>query len=88
MLFVASMIWLLNSRRAINGAIYFKCLTYITLIFLLLSYVATLCSMSDDFAIGSIRFMVYLATTLPLLFLFLVILSFLFRAALAAMVTI
>ena len=85
---VASMIQLVDSRRSMKEAIYVKRLTYIALIFLPLSYVATLFSMSDDFAIGSTGFKIYLVTAIPLLFLVLAISSLPFRSALTTMIAV
>ncbi|KAF2123800.1 hypothetical protein P153DRAFT_401698 [Dothidotthia symphoricarpi CBS 119687] len=62
-----SMVQLMDSRRAMEETIYVKRLTYVALIFLPLSFVASLFSMNEDFAVNSSGFKVYLATALPLL---------------------
>ncbi|KAI0380703.1 hypothetical protein F5Y04DRAFT_96510 [Hypomontagnella monticulosa] len=80
---ITSIIQLLDSRRSTVEAIYVKRLTYIALIFLPLSFVATLFSMSDFFSIDGDHFWIYIATAVPLLLLVLVISSSPITTALA-----
>ncbi|KAK6958361.1 hypothetical protein Daesc_001160 [Daldinia eschscholtzii] len=64
---MASIIQLLDSRRSVVEAIYVKRLTYIAIVFLPLSFVATLFSMSDNFSIAGTGVWIYVATAVPLL---------------------
>jgi hypothetical protein len=64
---LTSTIQLIDSRRAITETLYLKRLTYIALIFLPLSCVSSVFSMSEDFAINSSRFWIYLVTAIPVL---------------------
>lgn len=64
---LTSMIQLMESRRAMEETVYVKRLTHIALFFLPLSFVASLFSMNEGFAINTSGFKVYLATALPLL---------------------
>lgn len=82
---VTSMIQLIDSRRSMKETIYVKRLTYIALVFLPLSYVAALFSMSEKFAIGSSGFKIYLATAIPLLLLVLATSNFPLRLVISAM---
>jgi hypothetical protein len=68
-----SMVQLLDSRRSIVEAVNVRRLTYIALVFVPLSWVASLFSMSDNYSPGNEHFWVYFATALPLLFLVLLI---------------
>ncbi|KAH8734311.1 hypothetical protein BGZ61DRAFT_559911 [Ilyonectria robusta] len=61
-----SMVQLFDSRRSILEAINVRRLTYIALIFVPLSWVASLFSMSDTYSPGHENFWVYFATALPL----------------------
>lgn len=61
-----SMVQLFDSRRSILEAINVRRLTYIALIFVPLSWVASLFSMSDAYSPGHRNFWVYFATALPL----------------------
>jgi Mg2+ and Co2+ transporter CorA len=70
---IMSMIQLMDSRRATVEAVYVKRLTYIALFFLPLSFVASLFSMSESFAVNTSGFKTYLATAFPLLVLVLLI---------------
>jgi len=63
---LTSMIQLMESRRAMEETVYVKRLTHIALFFLPLSFVASLFSMNEGFAINTSGFKVYLATALPL----------------------
>lgn len=71
-----SMVQLLDSRRSILEATNVRRLTYIALVFVPLSWVASLFSMSDDFSPGHEQFWVYFATALPLLVLVLLLSAF------------
>ncbi|OTA91094.1 hypothetical protein M434DRAFT_33012 [Hypoxylon sp. CO27-5] len=64
---MTSIIQLLDSRRSTIEAIYIKRLTYIALIFMPLSFVATLFSMSEPFSIAGNGFLIYIAAAFPLL---------------------
>ncbi|OTB15890.1 hypothetical protein K445DRAFT_366502 [Daldinia sp. EC12] len=70
---MASIIQLLDSRRSVVEAIYVKRLTYIAIVFLPLSFVATLFSMSDNFSIAGTGVWIYVATAVPLLLVVLVV---------------
>ncbi|KAH6666093.1 hypothetical protein B0J14DRAFT_605292 [Halenospora varia] len=72
---LTSTIQLIDSCRAMTETVYVKRLTYIALVFLPLSYVASVFSMNDDFAINSRRFWIYLITAFPLLALVLILSS-------------
>ncbi|KAG5751471.1 hypothetical protein H9Q69_013919 [Fusarium xylarioides] len=61
-----SMIQILDSRRSIREAINAKRLTYIALVFVPLSWVASLFSMGGDFLPGKGLFWVYFVVGLPL----------------------
>lgn len=63
---ITSMIQLLDTRRSITEAVNVKRVTYIALVFVPLSWVASLFSMSDEYSPGGSRFWVYFATGLPL----------------------
>ncbi|CAG9986826.1 unnamed protein product [Clonostachys byssicola] len=63
-----SMVQLLDSRRAILEAVSVRRLTYIALIFVPLSWVSSLFSMSDTYLPGHSRFWVYFAVAVPLVF--------------------
>jgi len=54
-------------------------LTYLALVFLPLSYGASIFSMNDDFVVNSSRFWIYLVTALPLLILVLILSSVSFQ---------
>ncbi|CAI4218905.1 unnamed protein product [Parascedosporium putredinis] len=64
---------MLDSRRSILDAANIKRLSHIALVFVPLSWVASLFSMSDVYAPGSGRFWVYFATALPVLLLVLLL---------------
>jgi len=70
---LTSTIQLIDSRRATKETVYVKRLTYIALVFLPLSYVASMFSMNDSFAINSSRFWIYPITAFPLLTLVLIL---------------
>ncbi|KAI1202961.1 hypothetical protein F5X97DRAFT_319116 [Nemania serpens] len=73
---LASTIQLTDSRRALCEAIYIKRLTYIALIFLPLSFVSSVLSISEQFAVNSGRFWIYLSTAILLLIIVLAISHF------------
>lgn len=75
---LTSMIQLVETRRAMEEMIYVKHLTYIALVFLPLSYVATLFSMSERFAVDSGGFVIYLLSAVSLLVVVLLISRFSF----------
>jgi Mg2+ and Co2+ transporter CorA len=62
-----SMVQLLDSRRSILEAVSVRRLTYIALVFVPLSWVSSLFSMSDTYLPGHGRFWVYFAVALPLI---------------------
>lgn len=62
-----SMVQLLDSRRSTLEAANVSRLTYIALVFVPLSWVASLFSMSDEYSPGHRYFWVYVATALPLM---------------------
>ena len=64
-----AVVQLLDARRSIAEAVNVRRLTYIALVFVPLSWVATLFSMAEKYAPGSGDFWVYFATALPLLLL-------------------
>lgn len=64
-----SMVQLLESRRSMLEAANVSRLTFIALVFVPLSWVASLFSMADDYSPGHRNFWVYFATALPVLFL-------------------
>lgn len=66
---MTSIIQLLDLRRSTVETIYVKRLTYIALVFLPLSFVATLFSMSEPFSITDSGFWIYIVTAIPLLLL-------------------
>ncbi|KAI1799721.1 hypothetical protein F4811DRAFT_542606 [Daldinia bambusicola] len=70
---MASIVQLLDSRKSVIETIYVKRLTYIAIVFLPLSFVATLFSMSDNFSIAGTGVWIYVATALPLLLLVLIV---------------
>ena len=72
---LTSIIQLIDSRQSMKETTYVKRLTYIALVFLPLSYVASLFSMSEAFAVNTSGFKIYLATAAPLLILVLLISS-------------
>jgi hypothetical protein len=57
---------LIDSRRTIDEAVNVRRLTYIALVFVPLAWVASLFSMTDDFAPGGVYFWVYFAVSIPL----------------------
>lgn len=61
-----SMVQLLDSRRSIEEAVNVRRLTFIALVFIPLSWAASLFSMADDFVPGAAHFWVYFAVSLPL----------------------
>ncbi|KAH7156085.1 hypothetical protein EDB81DRAFT_880418 [Dactylonectria macrodidyma] len=61
-----SMVQLFDSRRSILEAVNVRRLTYIALVFVPLSWVASLFSMSEGYVPGNRNFWVYFATALPL----------------------
>lgn len=63
---VTSMVQLLDSRQSIAESVNVKRLTYVALVFVPLSWVATLFSMPGDFAPGQSKFWLYFAVSLPL----------------------
>ncbi|OAG37291.1 hypothetical protein AYO21_08476 [Fonsecaea monophora] len=63
---VTSMFQLIDSRRSIAEAINVRRLTIVALVFVPLSWVASLFSMTDDFAPGQSRFWLYFAVAVPL----------------------
>ncbi|KAH7122119.1 hypothetical protein B0J13DRAFT_589427 [Dactylonectria estremocensis] len=60
-----SMVQLFDSRRSILEAVNVRRLTYIALVFVPLSWVASLFSMSEGYVPGNRNFWVYFATALP-----------------------
>jgi len=70
------MVQLLDSRGSMLEAINVRRLTYIALVFVPLSWVASLFSMSDNYSPGHEQFWVYFATALPLLLLVLLLSAF------------
>ncbi|KFA54500.1 hypothetical protein S40293_10061 [Stachybotrys chartarum IBT 40293] len=64
-----SMVQLLDSRRSTLEAANVGRLTYIALVFVPLSWVASLFSMSDEYSPGHHYFWVYIATALPVMIL-------------------
>lgn len=62
-----SMVQLLDSRRSILEAVSVRRLTYIALVFVPLSWVSSLFSMSDTYLPGHSRFWVYFAVAFPLI---------------------
>ncbi|KAM7182567.1 hypothetical protein V8F33_014213, partial [Rhypophila sp. PSN 637] len=62
-----SMVTLLDSRRSIREAANVSRLTFIALVFVPLSWVASLFSMSDTYSPGQKNFWMYFATALPVL---------------------
>lgn len=71
-----SMVQLLDSRRSIVEAVNVRRLTYIALVFVPLSWVASLFSMSDAYSPGHEYFWAYFATALPVLSLVLLLSAF------------
>jgi hypothetical protein len=63
---VTSIVQLLDSQQSIAESINVKRLTYVALIFIPLSWVASLFSIPGDFAPGQSKFWVYFAVSLPL----------------------
>jgi Mg2+ and Co2+ transporter CorA len=68
-----SMVQLLDSRRWMLEAANVSRLTFIALVFVPLSWVASLFSMSENYSPGEENFWVYFATALPVLFLVLLL---------------
>ncbi|KAK4663970.1 uncharacterized protein QC763_501220 [Podospora pseudopauciseta] len=68
-----SMVQLLDSRRSIQEAANVSRLTFIALVFVPLSWVASLFSMSEDYSPGHKSFWVYFATALPVMILVLLL---------------
>jgi hypothetical protein len=68
-----SMVQLFDARRSMLEAANVSWLTYIALVFVPLSWVASLFSMSDDYSPGHEYFWVYFATALPVLLLVLLL---------------
>jgi CorA-like Mg2+ transporter protein len=64
-----SMVQLMDARRSVVEAMSVRHLTYIALIFIPLAFVASLFSMTGDYAPGKSRFWIYWVTALPLLLL-------------------
>jgi hypothetical protein len=63
---ITTMIQILDSRRSIEEAVNVRQLTYIALVFIPLSYSASIFSMVDNYAPGKEKFWVYFATAMPL----------------------
>lgn len=63
---ITTMIQILDSRRSIEEAANVRHLTYAALVFIPLSYAATIFSMADDYGPGKKNFWVYFATAMPL----------------------
>ncbi|KAI9155022.1 Zinc transport [Paramyrothecium foliicola] len=70
-----SMVQLGNTQQTILEAIAVRRLTYCALVFIPLSWVAALFSMSDSYSPGGENFWVYFVTALPLLFIVLILSS-------------
>ncbi|KAK0749760.1 hypothetical protein B0T18DRAFT_437194 [Schizothecium vesticola] len=68
-----SMVQLLDSRRWVLEAANVSRLTFIALVFVPLSWVASLFSMSENYSPGHTNFWVYFATAFPVLFLVLLL---------------
>ena len=68
-----SMVQLLDSRRWMLEAANVSRLTFIALVFVPLSWVASMFSMSENYSPGHENFWVYIATALPVLFLVLLL---------------
>ncbi|KAK4641509.1 hypothetical protein QC761_501220 [Podospora bellae-mahoneyi] len=68
-----SMVQLFDSRRSIQEAANVSRLTFIALVFVPLSWVASLFSMSEDYSPGHKSFWVYFATALPVMILVLLL---------------
>ncbi|KAI1362825.1 hypothetical protein F5Y08DRAFT_354930 [Xylaria arbuscula] len=66
---VMAMIQIFESRKSIEESLRIKRLTVIAMIFISLSYIATLFSMADSYAPGQERFWVYFIVALPTLLL-------------------
>lgn len=64
---MTSIVQLMDSRRSMIETIFVKRLTYIALVFLPLSFVATLFSMSEPFSVAGSGFWIYIVTAIPLL---------------------
>ncbi|KAK3994437.1 hypothetical protein QBC44DRAFT_391713 [Cladorrhinum sp. PSN332] len=64
---LASMVQLLDSRRAISQAASVARLTFIAMVFVPLSWVASLFSMAEGYSPGQDKFWVYFVTALPVL---------------------
>ncbi|KAK4447210.1 hypothetical protein QBC34DRAFT_410097 [Podospora aff. communis PSN243] len=69
-----SLLQLMDSERSVSEAVNVRRLTYIALVFVPLSFVASIFSMGDDFAPGRPGFWVYFAVAIPMA---LVVLAFL-----------
>jgi CorA-like Mg2+ transporter protein len=63
---VTSLVQILDSRQSFAEAANIKQLTYVALVFVPLSFVATLFSMSDNFIPGGRGFWIYFAVAIPL----------------------
>jgi len=63
---ITTMIQILDSRRSIEEAINVRHLTYIAMVFIPLSYAASIFSMGDDYGPGKEKFWIYFATAMPL----------------------
>jgi Mg2+ and Co2+ transporter CorA len=68
-----SMVQIFDSRRSITEALHIKRLTYVALVFIPLSWVASLFSMGEGFLPGQQFFWVYFSISLPLVVLVLLL---------------
>lgn len=68
-----SMVQILDSRRSITEALHIKRLTYVALVFIPLSWVASLFSMGEGFLPGQEFFWVYFSISVPLVLLVLLL---------------
>jgi Mg2+ and Co2+ transporter CorA len=63
---ITSLVQLVNSHRSASEASDVRRLTYIAIVFIPLSFVATIFSMGDDFLPGKGNFWLYWATSIPI----------------------
>lgn len=63
---ITSLVQLMNSHRSVSEASDVRRLTYIAIVFIPLSFIATLFSMGDDFLPGKTNFWLYWVTSIPI----------------------